>query len=87
MEVNVQKGNISIAKSAALAAIAGLLLSLSAHAQGGAYLYVTNGTSNNVSAFTIDPSTGALGPVPGSPFPPGPFLGRLPSIHQASSPI
>jgi 6-phosphogluconolactonase (cycloisomerase 2 family) len=34
----------------------------------GRFLYVANRDSNNVSAFTIDPSTGALGFVVGSPF-------------------
>ncbi len=31
-------------------------------------LYVANAGSNNVSAFSIDPVTGVLTPVPGSPF-------------------
>lgn len=31
-------------------------------------LYVVNNQSNSVSAFTIDPTSGALTPVPGSPF-------------------
>jgi 6-phosphogluconolactonase (cycloisomerase 2 family) len=32
------------------------------------FLYVTNAVSNDVSAYTIDASTGALAPVAGSPF-------------------
>lgn len=39
------------------------------HAQE--FAYVTNSVSGNVSAFVIDPTTGALTPVPGSPFPSG----------------
>jgi 6-phosphogluconolactonase (cycloisomerase 2 family) len=35
------------------------------------FLYVANGGSNNVSAFSIDPATGVLTAVPGSPFPTG----------------
>src|SRR5262249_22108191 len=34
----------------------------------GNYLYVANNTSNNVSAFSINPATGVLTSVPGSPF-------------------
>src|SRR5205085_6437734 len=35
----------------------------------GRFLYVSNGTSKNMSAYSINLSTGALTPVPGSPFP------------------
>ncbi len=38
---------------------------------GGKYLYVANSTSNNISVFTIDSSTGGLSQVTGSPFPIG----------------
>jgi 6-phosphogluconolactonase (cycloisomerase 2 family) len=38
---------------------------------GGKYLYVANATSNNISVFTIDSSTGGLSQVTGSPFPIG----------------
>jgi 6-phosphogluconolactonase len=38
---------------------------------GGKYLYVANATSNNISVFTIDSSTGGLSQVAGSPFPIG----------------
>ena len=34
----------------------------------GAYLYSANYGSGSVSAYSIDPSTGALTPVAGSPF-------------------
>ena len=37
----------------------------------GKFAYVANRYSNNVSAFSIDGSTGALAPIPGSPFPAG----------------
>jgi hypothetical protein len=37
----------------------------------GKFVYVTNGSSGNVSAYTINPGTGALTPVAGSPFPAG----------------
>ncbi len=33
-----------------------------------AIVYVTNSGSNNVSGYTINPSTGGLAPIPGSPF-------------------
>jgi 6-phosphogluconolactonase len=35
---------------------------------GNKFLYVANKSSNNVSAFSIDSSTGALTAIPGSPF-------------------
>jgi hypothetical protein len=35
------------------------------------FLYAANGGSNNVSAFSINPATGVLTAVPGSPFPTG----------------
>jgi hypothetical protein len=34
----------------------------------GAIVYVTNNGSNNVSGYTINPSTGGLAAIPGSPF-------------------
>ena len=34
----------------------------------GNFLYVTNSSSNNISAFSINPMTGVLTPVAGSPF-------------------
>ncbi len=41
--------------------------------QTGGFAYVANGSSNNVSAYAIDGTTGALTPVVGSPFPAGEF--------------
>src|SRR5215468_3297313 len=35
------------------------------------FLYAANGGSDNVSAFSVDPATGVLTAVPGSPFPTG----------------
>jgi hypothetical protein len=50
-----------------IAALAGLaLVPISANAQS--FAYVANQSGNNVSAYTINPSTGALTPVAGSPF-------------------
>jgi 3-carboxymuconate cyclase len=43
----------------------------------GSFLYVTNDGSNNISAFTINPATGALTTVPGSPFSTGVSSGHL----------
>ena len=37
----------------------------------GNFLYVPNGNSSTISVFTINPVTGLLTPVPGSPFPTG----------------
>jgi hypothetical protein len=34
----------------------------------GAFAYVANEFSNSISAYTIDGATGALSPIPGSPF-------------------
>jgi 6-phosphogluconolactonase len=39
-----------------------------AFAQSSSYLYSANGQSNDVSAYLINPATGGLTPVPGSPF-------------------
>jgi hypothetical protein len=39
--------------------------------QTAQFVYVANIYSDNVSAYTIDGSTGALAPVDGSPFPAG----------------
>lgn len=39
-----------------------------AAAQASAFAYVANFGSNDVSAYTIDAATGALTPIPGSPF-------------------
>src|SRR5262249_18767995 len=48
----------------------------------GALLYVANHGSNNVSAFVIDASSGALGAINGSPFA---TRGGGPSFLAASS--
>src|SRR5258708_27693095 len=45
----------------------------SLRAQSGGFAYVANANSNNVSAYTIDGTTGALTPVAGSPFPAGSY--------------
>jgi hypothetical protein len=34
----------------------------------GNFLYVPNGKASTIAAFSINPTTGALSPVPGSPF-------------------
>jgi 6-phosphogluconolactonase (cycloisomerase 2 family) len=47
----------------------------------GAFLYVGNTGSFNISVFSISASTGALAPVPGSPFPMG-----VSPINMALSP-
>jgi 6-phosphogluconolactonase (cycloisomerase 2 family) len=39
----------------------------------GQFVYVANLYGNSVSAYAIDPTTGALAPVPGSPFATGVF--------------
>jgi 6-phosphogluconolactonase (cycloisomerase 2 family) len=39
----------------------------------GKFLYTANESSNNVSGFTINSTTGALTPLAGSPFPAGNF--------------
>ena len=36
-----------------------------------AFLFVANSGSNNISGFSVDPVTGQLATVPGSPFPTG----------------
>ncbi|MBZ5593153.1 MAG: lactonase family protein [Acidobacteriia bacterium] len=35
---------------------------------GGKFLYASNGGTHNISAFSLDPNTGALTPVAGSPY-------------------
>jgi 6-phosphogluconolactonase (cycloisomerase 2 family) len=44
---------------------------VSAPAQTSGYVYVSNFESNNISGYSINDTTGALVPVPGSPFPIG----------------
>ncbi|MCK7461626.1 MAG: beta-propeller fold lactonase family protein [Sphingobacterium sp.] len=53
----------------------------------GKYLYVTNGATDNISAFSLDPVSGALTAVAGSPFAAGgtapAFVGVDPTGHFA----
>jgi YVTN family beta-propeller protein len=42
-------------------------VSVTVHPSGG-FVYVINASSNNISAYSIDPVTGALTAVSGSPF-------------------
>ena len=52
--------------------LVGLLSATTAlRAQTGGFAYVANFSDNNMSAYTIDGTTGALTPVPGSPVPAG----------------
>ena len=43
----------------------------------GEFVYVVNESSNNVSAYAIDPSSGALRHVRGSPFAAGTWPGAV----------
>jgi len=52
---------------------------------GGKFLYASNGGSHNISAFSINPTTGALTPVAGSPFSDGASAG-FGDISLAASP-
>ncbi len=54
-----------------LIAVAGAGTALQGQTAG--FAYVANNSSKNVSAYTIDGTTGALTPVVGSPFPAGLF--------------
>jgi 6-phosphogluconolactonase len=50
----------------------------------GRFLYAPNGNGQNVSAYTIDSSSGALVPIPGSPF----SVGQIPefvALHASSA--
>jgi 6-phosphogluconolactonase len=55
------------------------------------YVYVGNEISNDVSAFAVNPATGSLTAVPGSPFPAGTdpkaiaFYGALSSLYIANA--
>lgn len=51
----------------------------------GNFLYVSNGGSNNVSAFSIDSASGVLTPVAGSPFATGGTAGSI-GISLAGTP-
>ena len=52
---------------------------------GGKFLYASNGGSHSISAFSINPTTGALTPVAGSPFSDGASAG-FGDISLAASP-
>ncbi|HEX2711883.1 MAG TPA: beta-propeller fold lactonase family protein [Candidatus Acidoferrales bacterium] len=81
-----------------LVCLAMLLLAVfgpgSAHAQTSGFVYVAN-IGGNVSAYTIDGATGALTPVPGSPFPAGTSplsvavdpMGRFAYVANEGSPV
>ena len=49
-------------------ALAAILLCQPLTAQSPSFLYSANGFSDDVSGYSINPTTGALTPVPGSPF-------------------
>ena len=55
----------------------------------GQYVYAANAliTSSNISAFTMDATTGSLTPVTGSPFPAGsnPFGMAIVKIPQVAA--
>ena len=52
----------------------------------GKFVVVVNQGSNNLSVFSLDATTGALTPVPGSPFPSGPQPGPMAShVHEPTS--
>jgi hypothetical protein len=51
----------------------------------GQFAYVANQFSNDVSAYTINATTGALTPVPGSPFAAGAFPVSVTTTAPASS--
>ena len=52
---------------------------------GGKFLYASNGDTQNVSAFSVNPTTGVLAPVAGSPFSDGASSG-FGDISLAASP-
>jgi 6-phosphogluconolactonase (cycloisomerase 2 family) len=52
---------------------------------GGKFLYASNGDTQNISAFSVNPATGALTPVAGSPFSDGASSG-FGDISLAASP-
>lgn len=52
---------------------------------GGKFLYASNGGTHSISAFSINPTTGALTPVAGSPFSDGTSAG-FGDISLAASP-
>ncbi len=50
-------------------------------------LYVVNDGSDTVSAYSIDPSTGALSPMPFSPIALGTGVWNTIAVHQSGSPL
>ncbi len=81
----------AVAADGSVTAVAGSPFATGGTGEGGGYyasgraqicavdnfLYVSNGGSNTVSGFSIDPMTGVLTPVPGSPFATGGASGGL----------
>ncbi len=55
-------------------------------AQGGSTLFVSNAGEQTISAFSINPASGALTPAPGSPFPSGLTLDSCQGISLAATP-
>ncbi|MEO8506327.1 MAG: beta-propeller fold lactonase family protein [Betaproteobacteria bacterium] len=51
--------------------------------QSGRYLYVASNATNNVSAYQVDPGTGAVTDVPGAPFPTGKSPAAI-AIHPSN---
>jgi hypothetical protein len=51
------------------------------------FAYVANAGSNNVSGYTIDSTTGALTPIPGSPFAAGKFPVSVAIAGQSTVPF
>jgi 6-phosphogluconolactonase (cycloisomerase 2 family) len=56
---------------AAGTSVAGLAVTPSATAAGSYFLYAADTQAKTVRAYTVDGTSGALAPVPGSPFPAG----------------
>lgn len=65
------------------------LFAVNRAAVSGNFLFVPNATSNDISVFSIDPATGVLAAVPGSPFATGNtplFPGNANGIAVAATP-
>jgi 6-phosphogluconolactonase len=63
-------------------AVAGLAASLTFTSTGTFFLYAADPQSKAVRAYTIDGNTGALSPIPGSPFPAGSAAPMLLTVTQ-----
>ena len=61
-------------------------LNISIHSSGK-FLYVANTTSDSISGFAIDPMTGSLTPIAGSPFSVGPAVGCSPKSVDCSAEV